>query len=87
MYVYIQINWDLAFFKEEAWNRVQTTTSASEALYTWGQIIGMHFGEKQALKSLKEGDIEPRLIKMPNGKEVQRYCLTNVSRTPYFGDK
>ena len=74
-----KVKWDSAFIQQSCWAKSETIMTEKEESYTWGQIVGMFFGETLAIAALKRGEIEARDIQDSRGKKHKRFVVINFS--------
>lgn len=73
--------WHSGWISKSAYAVQEEAYCEKETSYTWGQIVGMHFGEKIAKKALKKGEVVCKSIKGSDGKTYKRYTMKNFEAT------
>lgn len=74
-----KVSWDSCFISQTCHSTLEQILSEKEETYTWGQIVGMFFGEKLALAALKRKEVEAVTIKDSKGKVHKRFTILNFS--------
>ncbi|CAK0791917.1 unnamed protein product, partial [Prorocentrum cordatum] len=69
-------DWGSGWICKSAYTIKETAHTERGSSYTWGQIIGMHFGEKNAKKALNKGGAVCATVAGADGKQHKRFKLT-----------
>ena len=50
--------WDKGFLTRKEWVEETQTTTRRQDMMTWGRIVGIHFGEENALAAMQRNEVK-----------------------------
>ena len=70
-------NWKSPYIKENAFWRKEGSVEEKDETFTWGHIVGSHFGEANATTATARGNVKTKAVTDLKGNVHKRYVIKN----------
>ena len=73
------VKWEKANFSQSVFHKKEQIIEEINEFLTWSDVIGLWFGEKNALRAVKRGDYQPKTVTMANGQSKKMWERVRVA--------
>ena len=70
-----------AGFAMNVFNRKEEVIEETRGYYSWSDLLGRCFGEKNAKRAIKDGECVPKMVTLQDGRKVKRWEAIGVQGT------